>query len=110
MKLFAKEKGIILLILNAILVIWTIAATVVAVSNITTLVIKDYEHAYKEYELAYCDLDYDTKEECLDDYNAYKLDKKIYNVDYKRNLINACANIILVGGVLVVLNREKKNK
>lgn len=110
MKLFSKEKGIIFSILNAVLVIWVITATVVAVSNITPLVIKDYEYTYEEYKMIYCDSEYETEEECNNNFNSYKLDKKVYNVDYKRNVVTAVFNIVLVSGVLFVLNKERKVK
>jgi len=110
MKLFSKEKGIIFSILNAILVIWIITATVIGISNITTLVVKDYEYSYDEYKTVYCDLEYEKEEECINRYDSYKIDQKVYNIDYKRNLIVSISNIVLVSGVLLVLNKEKKSK
>lgn len=108
MKLFAKEKGIILCILNAILVLWFIAATVITVSNATQYFIKDYEYTYEEYKKVYCDFEYETKEECDNYYETYKLDRKIYSVEYKRNIIVSISNVILVTTTLFIINKEKK--
>ena len=104
----SKEKGIIFSALNAILIIWIIVATVIATSNITMLVVKDYEYTYEEYKLSYCNLEYDTEGTCENDYTIYKLDKKNYNTEYKRNIINSLTNVILVSIVLIILNKSKK--
>lgn len=110
MNLFSKEKGIIFNVLNAILVIWIIAAIVISVSNLTHLVVKDYTYNYEEYEVVYCNFDYETKEECKNNYDAYSIDRKHENIEYKRDLIISLSNVVLVSAVLKLLNKKQKNK
>lgn len=110
MKLFSKEKGIVLSILNAVLVIWLIAATCITISNVSSLVIKDYEYTYEEYENAYCNFEYDIKDECEANYKDFTLDRKVYSVDIKRNIVVSVSNVLLVSIALFVINKEKKNK
>ena len=96
MKLFSKEKGIVLSILNAIFVIWIVTALVITISNITMLVIKDYTYTYEEYKAINCDFKYETEENCESNYTLYKIDSKNYNTDYKRNIIISVSNIVIV--------------
>ena len=111
MKLFSKEKGIIFSILNAILVIWIIAAIVLAISNFSYLIVKGPIYNYQEYESINCDLEYETKEECERYYNSYKADIKYNDIEYKRSLIVSIANIVIVSSVIFILNKEtKQNK
>lgn len=109
MNLFSKEKSIILLILNAVLTIWILIATVITISNVTLILVEDYKYTYDEYELLYCNFDYDTKEECENNYEAFYLDQKFNEVENKRNVIISVSNLILVTGVLFVLNKKKNN-
>ena len=51
MKLFSKEKGIVLSLLNAIFIIWIVSALVITISNITMIFIKDYTYTYEEYKV-----------------------------------------------------------
>ncbi|MBO5095928.1 MAG: hypothetical protein J6B98_03555 [Bacilli bacterium] len=108
MNLFKKEKGIVLGILNAILLIWILAAIVTTISNITMLIIKDYSYTYAEYEVAYCDYEYETEEDCKNNYTIYKLDNKNFEIEYKRNIILSMSNVVLILGVLWFLNRENQ--
>jgi len=107
MNLFSKEKGIIFSILNAILVIWIISAIIITVSNLTHILVKDYTYNYDEYKIVYCNLDYETELECKNNYDAYAIDAKHEDISYKRDLIIAISNVILVSGVLVLLNTKK---
>ena len=58
MNLFKKEKGIVLSILNAVLIIWILSAIVIVATNITSLLIKDYTYTYNEYKTTNCNLMY----------------------------------------------------
>ena len=110
MKLLSKEKGIIPSILNAIFIIWIVSAIVITVSNVTTILIKDYTYTYDEYKLINCSKDYETEEDCKNNYTFYKLNKKEQNIQYKRNIINSVSNVFIISGVLFLLNKEKKAK
>lgn len=110
MNLFSKDKGIVLSTLNAILIIWIIVAIVVNVSNLTNILIKDYQYTYEEYRLVTCDLKYQTETDCKNNYTLYNVDKKTQNVYYKRDIIVSLVNVILVSGVIVYLNKDKKLK
>lgn len=109
--MFNKERGIIVLILNAVLIIWLLSATILTINNITNILIKDYIYTYEEYKISYCNFEYETEEECKNNYAIFKLDNKNLNVEYYRNIINSAANVILVSTTLLILNKKKiKNK
>jgi len=110
MKLFSKEKGIVLSILNAVFIIWIVAAIVVAVTNASHLIVKDVTYTYDEYKIFGCTLDEETEEDCNDYYKMYLLDEKNLENEYKRNIMNAIVNVVLVSGALIILNVEKKKK
>lgn len=123
MKLFSKDKGIILLILNAVLIIWLMISIVISVANITNTLIKDYEYDYKEYKEVYCYYyeEYDDKDgmitneeyvdrTCKSEYASYKLNNKEMELSRKRSLIISISSIILSAIVLLVLNLKSKDK
>ena len=123
MKLFSKDKGIILLILNAVLIIWLMISIVISVANITNTLIKDYEYDYKEYKEVYCYYheEYDDKDgtikneeyverTCKSEYASYKLSNKEMEISRKRGLIISISSIILSVIVLLVLNLKSKDK
>lgn len=110
MSLFSKEKGIVLNLLNAVLVIWVLGAIIATISNLTPLLIKEHVYSYEEYQIAYCNFEYETEEECKNNYTAYKLDSKYYNTEYKRGIIISITNVILVSTTIVLLNVTKNKK
>ena len=108
MGLFSKEKGLILNILNGVFIIWIVGALVVCVSNLSYVIVKDSEYTYDEYKIMYCDMEHDTEEYCSNSFISYNLGRKDNNKTYLRNEIIAIANVLLVSGALVLVNREKK--
>lgn len=110
MNLFSKEKGIILSLLNAVLIIWILGAIISTIYNLTPLLVRDHVYTYEEYEIMNCDLDYETEEECKESYIYYELDTKYLDPEYKRSIIISVSNIILVSTTLVILNKNKKKK
>ena len=123
MKLFSKDKGIILLILNAVLIIWLMISIVISVANVTNTLIKDYEYDYKEYKEVYCYYheEYDDKDgtitneeyverTCKSEYASYKLSNKEMEISRKRGLIVSISSIIISVIVLLVLNLKSKDK
>lgn len=107
MKLFSKEKGFVFSALNAILLIWMIVSAVSMVSNLSSLIIQDDDYTYDEYKLLYCNMKYVTEEECQNDYSAHKLSNRSWNNDYKREIIIAFGNLVIVGGAMYLINKEK---
>lgn len=110
MGLFTKDKGLILSILNAIFVIWIVGACVSCITNVSNILIKDHQYTYDEYQLISCDMEYDTEDVCLGYYTLYINDEEMINNEYVRNLIISVANILLVAGTLVLVNKDKKSK
>lgn len=96
MGLFSKEKGLILSILNAILVIWIVGACVSFVANISYVLVKDHQYTYEEYETVYCDLDYETEEECKNYFISYELDQSDFQINYLRDSIISAVHVLLV--------------
>ncbi len=108
MNLFAKEKGIVLSVLNAVLLIWFLVAIIITISNFTVLIIKDHNYSYEEYEVTYCDFNYESKEDCKDNYVSYELEEKNLNIGQKRNIIISLSNVFLITGTIWLLNKDKK--
>jgi hypothetical protein len=114
MDLFNKDKEIIFKIVNAILLIWFVSALVFVCSNVINLVIKEPIFTYEEYLVNDCSYikndDTLTEKEinnlCNDNYISYKSN---YNNDYYKwiSLYTAFANVIIVGGVLIFINKKK---
>ncbi len=108
MGLFSKEKGLILNILNGVFIIWIVGALVACVSNLSYVIVKDYEYTYDEYKIIYCDMEHDSEEYCSNSYISYNLGQRDNNKIYLRNEIISIANVLLVAGALVFVNKEKK--
>lgn len=117
MKLFAKEKGIVFNILNAILVVWLMIGVVLTISNISDIVIKNHVYTYDEYKVAYCYsfVDKDNSEElvnendgsnCRNEYALYKINNEDMKRDSIRYLIVSVSDIVLSGFVLFLLNKK----
>lgn len=117
MVLFSKDKEIIFKIVNAVLLIWLIAAIVFVASNVIELTVKEpvREYTYEEYETSNCYVkdekatEEENKAACLTQYNNYKFETK--NADYYklRSLYISIANVVIVGGVLFFINKKKKD-
>lgn len=110
MNLFSKEKGLVLSLLNAVLVIWVIAATVVTISNLTNIFIKDFSYSYEDYKIVFCNSEYESEEDCQNYYKSHIIDLDGEIVYYKRNAIIAVSNVLLVSATLIILNTNKKRK
>lgn len=108
MGLFSKEKGLILNILNGIFIIWIVGALVACVSNLTHIIVEDSEYSYEEYKVMYCDMEYDSEESCSNSYISYNLGQRDNYKIYLRNEIISVANVLLVAGALIFVNKEKK--
>ena len=108
MGLFTNENGLIFNILNGILIIWIVGALVACVSNLSYILVKDYDYTYDEYKVIYCDMEYDSEEYCSNSYISYNLERKDDNKRYLRNDIISVSNVLLVAGALFIVNREKK--
>ena len=110
MSLFSKEKGIVLSILNAVLLIWILAAIVVCISNLTNIVIKDYSYNYDDYKIVFCNLEYETEDDCKEYYKTHIIDLKGEDIYHKRNALIAASNVLLVSITLIILNINKKKE
>ena len=118
MFLFSKEKEIILKITNAILLIWAIAAVVFVASSIIELTLKEpvRKYTYEEYKSTNCiykdenATDEENDSNCLAQYNDYEWNNKNDNYYKFKTLYISMANVVIVGGVIFFLNKEKKTK
>lgn len=120
MILFSSEKEIIYKITNAVLLIWLVAAIVVACGSGIRLIIKEpiQEYTYQEYAINNCvyykeDKELSKKEQdqrCLLAYNDQAFSNE--NMDYYKwiTLYTSIANVIIVGGVMYFINRPKKKQ
>ncbi len=111
MELFSKDKELVLKLVNAVLVIWFIAATVITFSIGLNLLVKEKELSQEEYVATYCITDdEDRKQSCEEQYRS----DAVYREDSKRsqkiNLFVGIFNILAVGTTLFALNRKKSKK
>lgn len=114
MNLFSKEKEFVLKLINGILLIWLIIAMVVILSNIVNTFVKDPDLTYEEYKVVNClDNNDDAtvlETDCQNSYQASGVNDRLQNYYYYRSSIICLSNILIVGGVLYLLNREKEEK
>ncbi len=113
MNLFNKEKEFVLKLINGILLIWIIIAIVIVFSNIVNLVVKDPELTYDEYRIVNCvqSPDEDATEaelSCQEQYQAVEINNRSQNYYYYRSIVICLANILIVGSVIFILNRNDK--
>lgn len=108
MNLFTKEKEMVLKLVNGILVIWLIAATVISFSNLIYVVIPEEKPIYEKYAQKHCYSKEDDEDSCKQDF--------LFTVEYyednirnnKQYLAVAVFNILVVGTSLFILNPKKK--
>lgn len=117
MILFSHDKEIIFKITNAVLLVWLVAALVIASSSVIRLVLKEpvRTYSYEEYKLDSCTYmkedsnltDEDAEQRCQFNYNNYKFAND--NNDYYKwlTLYTSLANVLIVGGVMYFINRKK---
>lgn len=116
MILFSNDKEIIFKITNAVLLLWLVAATAIAVSNVIDLVIKEptRTYTYEEYAVSNCffakevetnEVDEDAR--CLAQFNDYKFSNENSDHYKVRNLYVSLANVVIVSGVMFYLNKKK---
>lgn len=113
MNLFNKEKEFVLKLINGILLIWIIIAIVIVFSNIVNLLVKDPELTYDEYKIVNCvqSPDEDATEaelSCQEQYQAVEINNRSQNYYYYRSIVICLANILIVGSVIFILNRNDK--
>ena len=109
MNLFSKEKEIILKIINAILVVWILIASVVIVNNLVYIVVKDPEITYEEYKLVNCSgakkSEILLEDDCQAEYKSENINNRLQNYYYYRSIIICLAQILIVGGTLYLFNK-----
>lgn len=117
MNLFSEEKETVFKIINAILLIWLVSSIIILFSNITNIIVKDPVMNYEQYKASYCIIiPYDdVKEEdltktCESQYESYKYENEKTDTSKLRNIYNSLANIMVVAGVMIFLNKNKKSK
>ncbi len=132
MDLFSKDKETIFKIINAILLIWLIASVTMFFSSIIDIAIKEKPMNYEKYRTMRCyyindvstDVSDDSEEtdtentdteeqyqnNCIPDYDNYVNDNDSIRTSQLKSVFNSLANVIVVAGVLVFLNKKKKIK
>lgn len=117
MNLFSQEKETIFKITNAVLLIWLVASIIILFSSIIDITVKDPVMNYEQYKLNNCSVIFydDVKEDdsmknCESQYENYKYENDRVDTYKLKSIYNSLANIIVVAGVMVFLNKKKKNK
>jgi hypothetical protein len=110
LKLFSKEKELILKITNAILIIWLLASLCFVISNLATLIIKDIPITYSEYQNNYCTTEKEVSKNCSSDYNNYIINNTNNYAYEKRSLVISIGITIITIGFIYGLNYKKDKK
>ena len=115
MILFSKDKEIISKIVNGVLLIWLVAALIFTAFNLITMLVKDPNStSYNVYKSNYCShyiekdsliSEEDSEQQCKDNYER---NKESENYRKSISLYTSIANVIIVGGVLYFLNKQRK--
>lgn len=118
MILFSDEKEIIFKITNAVLLLWAIAATVIALGAIIDIVFKEpvRTYTYEEYKATNCVYfkgdaelqasDFDAR--CQADYNNYEFQNENSNHYKLRTFYVSLAHVSVVSGVMYFINKKKQ--
>ncbi len=118
MILFSKEKELIFKITNAILLLWFVAAVVITLISIIDLIWKEPKLPYEDYKVVNCKWYQESAE--YNEVEAEKMCKNSYqesfvgerNDDYRqiKAIFYGVVNVVVVGGVLAFMNKEKGKK
>lgn len=113
MNLFNKEKEFVLKLINGILLIWIIIATVILFTNIVNLIIKEPKLTYDEYKTVNCiqSIEEDASEAeltCQNQFAAIEINDRNQNYYYYRSIAICLVNTLIVSGVVVLINRNDK--
>ncbi len=112
MDLFGKDKELVLKLINAVLVIWFIAATIISFNILLNLVVKEEKINFKDYKQVNCIYINEEYNEtnCKEMYNSNRRENRSYMQDQKKSFAVGIFNIVIVGTTIYVLNRKKGKK
>lgn len=116
MILFEKDKELLLKITNAIMLIWFVAAVVFTAGSIINIVLPEPVPTFEEFRLT--SGAYEKVEAVGLTESEQELEMKaMYNQQYgyqevykKRQLLVSLSNVLIVGGALFLLNRNRKSR
>ncbi len=109
MRLFNKDKDLILKIVNLVFLVWLISAIAFFQVSIVDIIIPNQMENYEQYEELYCNNGEDTglKDNCK---TRYELEIKHYQDTKRRNkktLFNSFGNVVIVSIAIFVLNKDR---
>lgn len=113
MNLFSKDKEIIFKIVNGILLIWFIAAVILTANSIIEYVVREPVPTYQEFrETEFKNYPKENGNEMSDAEVRKMYDESYQNRDsYSlRFMFTSLANVIIVGGAILVINKTPKKK
>ena len=116
MKLFAKEKDIVLKIVNSILIVGAIISIIVMISTGINIINKPEILSYKEYAKEVCTIDKleyegteiekEVEESCKNYYIIDKQEKKEFNRGNRNNFIISLSTTIVLLVAMILLNKK----
>ena len=116
-KLFSKEKDIFLKIINTILILWLITASVITIAVGIQLINSEKVLTYEDYSKEVCMLDKIPQEEidiktaqtnCRTSYKVEKKNIEKMNKANTNNFMIGLSNIIIVAAFTSLLNKKMK--
>ncbi len=108
MKLFSKDKDLILKITNLVLILILNIAVIALYSNIIEMTFTTRTYTYEEYVTISC---YETTDEaCKENYDNYVKILKEPNYYQTRSTLYSASSVIIAIGAIVLLNKRKGNK
>ena len=116
MKLFAKEKDIVLKIVNSILIVGAIISIIVMLSTGVNILNRQKILSYEDYAQEVCTIDKlenegtviqkEVEESCKSYYIIEKKDIKDSNRINRNNFLISLATTIVLIGVMIILNKK----
>ncbi len=112
MDLFGKDKELVLKLINAVLIIWFIAAIIISFNLLLNITVRERPMDFAEYRQTFCDgRKFEAMEpNCDSMYRTHRRDRD-NNRQYEiKSFAVGLFNVVIVGATIYVLNRKKNKK
>lgn len=108
MELFSKDKELVLKLINAALIIWFLAATVISFTILLDILMPDKIDTFEEYQITNCvdDENYKPSFSCEIRYQEHKKYEENNRRQEIQSFIGGLFNMAVVGTTIYVLNRK----
>lgn len=109
MKLFQRDKDLILKLTNLVLLLWLIGSIAVLYVNVVDIIMPRSIMTYNEFKDSNCVYNIDESEEsCETQYTSYKKYSKDDGYSKQKIIFTSIGSVLIVTGALYALNKNKK--